>query len=128
MIQYFDDFYNWHLSISLLKWVQTNKIKSNQMRHVQIWQHFPLFTNYYDISMTFQGYFLVRFISKLNNSNSREKMVIIWFYSANIKGNWTHLAEEKLLAGAKINKYYICIIIKSPKNNCFALSIKIMLF
>ena len=86
--------------------MQTSKI-SNQMRHVQIWQYFPLFTNYYGISMTFQGYLLVRFISKMNNSNSREKMVIIWFYSANIKGNWTHLAEENLRAGAKIDKYYI---------------------
>ena len=38
----------------------------------------------------------------MNDNSSREKMVIILFYSVNVKGNWAHLAEKNLRVGAKI--------------------------
>ena len=44
-----------------------SKIKENKTRHVQISQRFFLFTKYSSISMTFKIYFLMRFISKMNN-------------------------------------------------------------
>ena len=33
-LNYLDDFYNWHLSISLQKQAQTSKTKYNQIGHV----------------------------------------------------------------------------------------------
>ena len=39
ILNYFFDFYSWHLSIPLQKQAQTSKIKSNQMGHVKMWQH-----------------------------------------------------------------------------------------
>ena len=48
-LKYFNDFYNWHLSVSLQKWAQTDKMKWNEIGHVQIWQYFSLFTTWYTI-------------------------------------------------------------------------------
>ena len=49
ILKCFNDFYNWHLSISLQKWAQTSKVKSNETGHVQIWQYFSLLTMWYSI-------------------------------------------------------------------------------
>ena len=40
ILKYFNDFYNWHCSISLQKWTQSNKVKWNHTGHVQMWQYF----------------------------------------------------------------------------------------
>ena len=50
-----------------------SKMKENQARPVQ----FFLFPKYYGISITFEAFFLVRFISKMNNDCSKGKMSII---------------------------------------------------
>ena len=60
---------------------------------MQIRQHFSFFTKCYGILKTFEIYFLIRFISKMND-NSKGKMSIIKFYSVNVKRNWAHLAER----------------------------------
>ena len=62
VINYLNDFFNWHLSISLPKWAQTNKMNQNQTRHLQIWQHFSLFAKCHAIWMTFKLYLLKSFI------------------------------------------------------------------
>ena len=50
ILKWINDFYNWHLSILLQKWAQTSKVKLNGIcAHVQIWQHFSLFTMWYTI-------------------------------------------------------------------------------
>ena len=36
ILKYFNDYYNWHLSISLQYEAQTSKVKKNQTGHVQI--------------------------------------------------------------------------------------------
>ena len=42
ILKHFNDFYNWHCSISLQKWAQSSKVKRNHTGHVQIWQYFAL--------------------------------------------------------------------------------------
>ena len=64
MVTYFNNF-----PISSQKWAQINKMKWNETGHAQIWQHFSLFRKYYGIWMTFEIYFLTRFISKVNDNN-----------------------------------------------------------
>ena len=49
-----NDFYNWHVSISLHKWAQISKAKWNKAGYVQIWQYFPLFTTPYTIKWLFK--------------------------------------------------------------------------
>ena len=44
--------------------------------------------------MTFEIYFLIRLISKMNNNCSRGKMLTIESYSLNSKGNLAYLAEK----------------------------------
>ena len=45
--------------------------------------------------MIFEVYFLTRFISKMNDNSSGEKLSHFYFHSVNVKGNWTHLVEKK---------------------------------
>ena len=83
---------------------KTCKMKLHQTGNVQIWQDFSLFTKNYGISMTFEIYFLVRFVSNMNrNGNSfKGKVVMSWFYSVNVRGKWAYLTEKNSQAGAKI--------------------------
>ena len=62
----------------------------------------------------------------MNDNVSGGKMAIIWFDSANVIGNWSHLAEKNSRAGAKIVtvfrlswRYFICIIKKTFSNYLF---------
>ena len=41
ILKYFNNFYNWHLSISLQKWPQTGKKKQNKIRRVKSDNIFP---------------------------------------------------------------------------------------
>ena len=40
----------------------------------------------------------------MNNISCGGKMAIIWFYSVNVKGNWTNLAEKNSQAGVKVTR------------------------
>ena len=62
----------------------------------------------------------------MNDNVSGGKMAIIWFDSANVIGNWSHLAEKNSRAGAKIVtvfrlswRDFICIIKKTFSNDLF---------
>ena len=77
ILKSFNNFYNYHISVLLQKWAQTNKIKENKAGYMQMEQHLSLFTKYYCIWMTFEIYLLISFISKMNDNKSRGKMSII---------------------------------------------------
>ena len=48
---------------------------------------YQVFVSDFGISMTFEIYFSIRFISEMNNNCSRGKMFIIYFNSLDVKGN-----------------------------------------
>ena len=52
--------------------------------------------------MAFDIYFLIRFISEMNDGSSEGKKFFVQFYSVNVKRNWVYLGEKKLRPGAKI--------------------------
>ena len=65
-------------------------------------------------------FFLIRFISKMNDNISRRKISFIQFYLVNVKEIRAQLAEKISRSGAKITtifklswKYFNCIIIKT---------------
>ena len=74
MLKYFNDFFDWHLSISLHKWVQT---KQNEIKSKGIFENLTefLLTKCYGIWMTFEMYLWVRFISKMNTKKLHRKHV-----------------------------------------------------
>ena len=78
ILKYFNDFYNWHFSISSQKWAQSSKVKQNHTGHVQIWQYFC-----YLQSSTLLKWLLKFFLMRFT-----------------IKRNWTHLAQKN--PGSKI--------------------------
>ena len=55
----------------------------------------------------FRNFFLIKFISKMNNNSSWGKMSIIWFYPVSVKVNWAHLAEKKSRPRAKMLSYHL---------------------
>ena len=118
-LKHFKEFCNWHRSISQQKGAQTSKMKWNKTEQVQDWQHLSFFTKYYGISMTFEIYFLMGFISNMNDNGSVGKMHIIKFYSVNVKGDWANLAEKNSQPRSKITaifgsrKYFNRIFIKT---------------
>ena len=85
ILKCFNDFYKWHFSISLfiakVSKTKQNKIKEN-VTCANLKAFFPTWK------------FLIRFILKMNDNCSGEKMVMIWFYSVNIIGNSALLAEK----------------------------------
>ena len=42
----------------------------------------------------------------MNDNSSQGKMYFILFHSVNVKGNWTHLAQNNSRPGAKINTIF----------------------
>ena len=71
--------------------------------------------------MTFKFFFfLISFISKMDDNSSEGKIAFVQFHSVNVKGYWTHVAEKNSQPGAKITtifrlsyKYFNRIIIKT---------------
>ena len=79
ILKYFNDFYNWHFSISLQKWAKSSKV-NKIMPYMCKYGSIFLFIVVRCIN-DFEIYFLERFI---------------------IKGNWTHLAQKNSQPGSKI--------------------------
>ena len=67
------------------------------MGNLQIWQkNFPVYQVLKHLNSFEIYFFIMRFISKIKNNTSRGKISICEFYSKNIEGNWTYLAEKNL--------------------------------
>ena len=95
ILKYFNDSYDWHLSVSLEKLAQTSKVKYNHTGHVQIWQYFSLFTN----NTLFKWLLKIMFWEGLS-----QKWIL--FYSINVNRNWTHLTKKTLQPGAKVTTVF----------------------
>ena len=93
IIKCFNDFYNWHLSISLQKW--TKQLKWNKIK----WyvcnsdSTFPYLQN----STLFKW-----LLKWMNDNNFEGKMSFVLFHSINVKGTWAHLPKKNSWPGAKI--------------------------
>ena len=105
------------------------------MGQVQIWQDFSLSTKYYAILMTFETFFLIRFVSEMNNNSPRVKMANIWFYFVNAKAighiQQRNIHQQELISLRYISYYEnisAVLLEKHFKNICFTLSRKITLW
>ena len=56
--------------------------------------------------MTFEIYFLIRFISKIYDDSSKGKMSFIWFHSVIVKGNWADLTKKNSRPRVKITAIF----------------------
>ena len=56
--------------------------------------------------MSFEIYFFISFISKINDNSSEEKISFDYFHFGNVKGNWTHLVQKNSQSGAKVTTIF----------------------
>ena len=118
ILKYFNEFHNWHFSVSLQKWAQTKiKIKQYMCKSVNT---FPCLQ-----SRTLFKW-LLKFISWISGNSSKGRMSIASFHSAIFKRNWAHLAGKTSWPWATTTsifrlmwRYFDCINIKTFSKHLF---------